>query len=259
MENIKGIIEELSAHKHIVAITLGGSRASGNNDAKSDYDVYVYFDEKVDSKFRLRVLKKYCKHMEIAVDFFEEEDDCILNNGIVIELIYRNINDTKNNVHNIMKNSNASLGYTTCVLDNLVTAKILYEDNNVYSNLIKCISYSDELRNSIIKKNMEMLHGVIASYDAQIIKAYQRKDMISVNHRIAAYLASYFDVLFAINKVYHPGEKRLIELAKKKCKKLPIDFETDINKLLNLIDVEKTLESLYSNINKLLKKQNRTN
>jgi len=252
MENIKNIIEELSYHKNIVAITLGGSRASGNNDAKSDYDIYVYFTEKVESKFRKTVLEKYCKHMEIAVNYFEEEDDCILNNGIVIELIYRNINDIKNNVREVMHNHNASLGYTTCILDNLVAAKVLYEDNNIYSNIVNSISYSNELSENIIKKNMEMLHGVIASYDAQIVKAYQRKDMVSVNHRIAAYLASYFDALFAINKVFHPGEKRLIELAKKKCKKLPTNFENDINKLLNLIDIEETLGSLYANIKKLL-------
>lgn len=255
MENIKDIIEGLSAHKNVVAITLGGSRASGNNDAKSDYDIYVYYDEAVDSKFRQSILEKYCKYMEIAVNYFEEEDDCILNNGIVIELIYRNISDIQNNIATIMHSSNASLGYTTCVIDNLVTSKILYDDNNIYSNLVKSISYPDALRNNIIKKNMEMLHGVIASYDAQIIKAYQRKDMISVNHRIAAYLASYFDVLFAINKVYHPGEKRLIELAKKKCNIVPKDFETDINKLLNLIDIENTLNSLYSNMNNILNKQ----
>lgn len=252
MENIKNVIEELSRHKNIVAITLGGSRASGNNDAKSDYDIYVYFTAKVESQFRQNVLSKYCKYMEIAVNYFEEEDDCILNNGIVMELIYRNINDIKNNVKEVMRNSNASLGYTTCILDNLVSAKILYEDNNVYSNIVNSISYSDELSKNIIKKNMEMLHGVIASYDTQIVKAYQRKDMVSVNHRIAAYLASYFDILFAINKVFHPGEKRLIELAKKKCKKLPVDFENDINKLLNHVDIEETLLSLYTHIKKLL-------
>ena len=248
MENIKGIIDGLSRHKNIVAITLGGSRATGNNDAKSDYDMYIYYDEAIDKDFRKSVLEQYCGHMEIAVDYFEEEDDCILNNGIIIELIYRNISDIRNYVENLMTQHQASLGYTTCFLDNLTASKVLYEDNGCYTDLKNRIFYPEELRRNIISKNMEMLHGVIASYDTQIIKAYQRQDMISVNHRIAAYLASYFDILFAVNKVYHPGEKRLIALAKKKCSKLPVNFEHDINQLLNLTDIEQTLDSLYQNL-----------
>lgn len=72
--------------------------------------------------------------------------------------------------------------------------------------------------------------------------------MVSVNHRIAAYLASYFDILFAVNEVYHPGEKRMIALAKKKCRKLPENFEEDIESLLRLENVEQTLDSLYQNM-----------
>ena len=248
MEAIKDIVERLSKHKNIVAITLGGSRASGNNDEKSDYDVYVYYDEPIDKKFRKSVLQEYCNYMEIAVNYFEEEDDCVLNNGVVIELIYRSISDIQKYVRNMMDHSSASLGYTTCFLDNLTASIVMYEEEDCYSTLVTSIHYSSELRKNIITKNMEMLHGVIASYDTQIIKAYQRQDMIAVNHRIAAYLASYFDIVFAINYVYHPGEKRLLELAKKKCKKLPVNFEQDINRLLKLEDIEETLNSLYQNI-----------
>ncbi len=46
-----------------------------------------------------------------------------------------------------------------------------------------------------------------ASYLDQIKLAVKRNDPISVNHRIAAFMASYFDIIFALNKVYHPGEK----------------------------------------------------
>lgn len=125
MEKIKPIIQALSKHPNIVAIALGGSRASGNQDEKSDYDVYVYYDQKIDVEFRKTVLSEYCCHMEMAVQYFEEEDDCILKDGIIIELIYRNIHNIKESIEDLMHHATASLGYTTCFLDNIISSKVL--------------------------------------------------------------------------------------------------------------------------------------
>ena len=47
-------------------------------------------------------------------------------------------------------------------------------------------------------------------YLKQIRTAVVRVDPVSLNHRVAAWLASYFDILFAINGRFHPGEKRLL-------------------------------------------------
>ena len=63
-------------------------------------------------------------------------------------------------------------------------------------------------------------------------KAISRNDSVSINHRIAEFLASYFDIIFAVNELLHPGEKRLVQYAKDNCKILPYKFEENINKLL---------------------------
>ena len=44
-------------------------------------------------------------------------------------------------------------------------------------------------------------------------------------------MESYFDVIFALNEQTHPGEKRLIRLAKERCAILPNHFEENIQKL----------------------------
>src|ERR1700759_5618209 len=51
------------------------------------------------------------------------------------------------------------------------------------------------------------------SYEQQIRLAFRRRDRVSLNHRTAAWLASYFDLLFAANPRFNPGEKRLLAQA----------------------------------------------
>ena len=79
-----------------------------------------------------------------------------------------------------------------------------------------------------------MLREVIPSYFFQIEKAVKRGDLVSINHRLAGLLASYFDIVFAVNRELHPGEKRLVEKAVASCKKLPEEMEADVTAVLSL-------------------------
>jgi hypothetical protein len=77
--------------------------------------------------------------------------------------------------------------------------------------------YPDGLRRAIIAKNHPILRRTLSSYMQQLELAIQRDDHHSVNHRVAALLASYFDILFALNRQPHPGEKRLVSYAEALC------------------------------------------
>ncbi len=50
----------------------------------------------------------------------------------------------------------------------------------------------------------------MSSYRKQIELAIQRHDLVSRQHRVTALLASFFDVWFALERLPHPGEKRLL-------------------------------------------------
>ena len=65
----------------------------------------------------------------------------------------------------------------------------------------------------------------------QIEKAVRRGDSVSVNHRVTEFLASYFDLIFAVNEKTHPGEKRLVELCRAGCRLLPENFEENLENL----------------------------
>ena len=64
-----------------------------------------------------------------------------------------------------------------------------------------------------MQRNLPVLGAIISSYEQQIQAAFLRQDLVSLSHRVAAWLSSYFDILFAANRRFHPGEKRLLALA----------------------------------------------
>jgi len=49
---------------------------------------------------------------------------------------------------------------------------------------------------------------------------------------LAGLFASYFDVIFAINRELHLSEKRLIALTATRCEKLPLEMAADIETVL---------------------------
>lgn len=239
----------------VEAIALGGSRAGTDYDEKSDYDLYIYCTSIPHESIRKRILKKCCQYMEIGNSFWELEDDCTLKDGTDIDILYRNIKDFSQTVRSVVEEHTAYNGYTTCMWHNLLHSRILYDKNGELESLQNKyrIPYPDELRNNIIHKNMRLLSGNLPSYDAQIKKAFAREDMVSVNHRTAAFLESYFDIIFAINRLTHPGEKRMVQYAKEQAQILPVNFEKNLYKLFKNIftDSGRTLQMLQEIVGEL--------
>lgn len=236
---------EFSTLPEVEAIALGGSRAGADYDEKSDYDLYIYCTSIPYESMRKHILEKCCQYMEIGNSFWELEDDCTLKDGTDIDILYRNMGDFSRTVRSVVEEHAAYNGYTTCMWHNLLHSRILYDKNGELEGLQNKyrIPYPDELRDNIIHKNLRLLTGNLPSYDAQIKKAFARKDMVSVNHRTAAFLESYFDIIFALNKLTHPGEKRMVQYAKEQAEILPVAFEENLYELFQNIyaDSEKAM------------------
>lgn len=235
---IEDLFAEFAQQKEVEAIALGGSRASknqNNHDEKSDYDVYVYVTRDIVEACRRDILLKYCRTMEIGNHYWETEDNCTLENGVDLDIIYRRLEDFAGEVADVVLNHHSRNGYTTCMWHNLITCKVLFDRNSRLEELKQkfMIPYPEELKRNIIDNNRKLLSGVLPSYDAQISKACCRRDLVSINHRVAEFLASYFDILFAVNELTHPGEKRLMLLCRERCALLPDDFEENLEKLFD--------------------------
>lgn len=230
---VERLFEELAGLEAVEAIALGGSRAGSHYDEKSDYDVYLYVTAPVPEAVRREILSRYCSRMEIGNAFWETEDNCTLTSGVDIDILYRNLDDFTRDVASVVEGFQARNGYTTCMWHNLRTCKIVYDANGRLTEAKRRFSvpYPQELKRNIIDRNCRLLYAYMPAYSDQIRKAVKRNDLVSINHRTAAFMESYFDVIFALNEQTHPGEKRLIRLAKERCAILPNHFEENIQKL----------------------------
>ncbi len=253
-------IDLFQKFEEVDAIILGGSRASGKYDSTSDYDVYVYLNNALSIEKRKSALSQTCNYMGLGKTCWGADwDECILNNGIPIEVTYENINVTRQSLSNTLEKHIAWDGYTTCVCYVVFNSKVLYDPKGLYSDMVKRFTkpYPEQLRKNIVSANKELLNGITPSYLNQIEKAIKRNDVVSINHRLAAFTKSYFDILFALNRKFHPGEKRLIEFGTELCEWLPVDFETDLHSLFASNGNDKTvpiIRKLISNLDNLIDK-----
>ena len=231
--DVNKLFEEFGKLPEVEAIALGGSRATGRNDEKSDYDVYIYISKVIDENVRKEILSKYCKYMEIGNSFWELEDDVTLSDGIDMDIIYRGMEDFEKTISSVVFDCVAWNGYTTCLWHNLITSKIVIDKTGKLNELQKKfdIPYPQKLKENIVSKGLKLLSGILPSFDMQIKKSENRGDLVSVNHRVTEFLATYFDIIFALNEMTHPGEKRMQSICSAECKILPNNFDENLNRL----------------------------
>lgn len=254
------LVNEFSKLEQIEGILLAGSHATKTNDKESDYDIYIYTNEQIPLELRKEITDEFCSYMELNNTFWEAEDDGILTeNNIPIEIIYRDLGWIDSSLNRTLIKCEADIGYTTCFWSNFINSVILYDKKSKLRELQKKykINYPKQLKENIVKKNYPLLMKQMPAYYNQIEKALKRMDFISVNHRIAALFASYFDIIFAINEMPHPGEKKLLKIIKDNNLKIPKDMEKNIKTILKLASYNSTdilleIKELVNNLDILL-------
>lgn len=257
-EIFNGIINEFKNFSEVMAIAIGGSGTSKTSDTLSDIDIYIFIDNDILVTDRKNIIKKYSSKYEVGGEYFGSGDEFFVDDlNQQFDVMYWNTKWFEDVVNNVWFKYYPSNGYTTAFLYTLNNFQIIYDKDNWLKTLQNLIhtEYPKELKQNIIKRNMMLLKDKpFASYYEQIEKAINRNDIVSINHRIAAFMASYFDIIFSVNEFLHPGEKRLIQYAKKNCKILPENFDKNINKLLvqpnpETLDI---LNDMIENLRKIL-------
>jgi predicted nucleotidyltransferase len=233
------ITDLFSSFPNVEGIALAGSQAVGTVDQDSDIDLYVYVASVIPLADRIAVVERLgAARSDLNLQFWDLGDEWYdERTGIEVDVIYWDTSWIEGQLDRVLVEHQANTGCSTCHWHTVRNSSILYDRSGWLHRLRErsLVSYPEPLRQAIIAKNHPVLRRVIPSYLHQIQKAVRRNDLVSVNHRLAALLASYFDVLFALNRLPNPGEKQLLKAASERCAKTPREMAHQVEGVLRAL------------------------
>lgn len=258
------VVNEYKKLDEVVAITIAGSGASGKNDFFYDIDIDIILKSDIERDKRKTILQKLSDSIETIQGKFGEKDIFILRNSTIqIAIAYFTLDTLKENLTNVVERYEASKGYTTCLWKNVINSYIAYDRDNIFRDIQNKyrVKYPDELKANIIGKNYSLLRDGISSYYNQINRAINRGDAVSINHKISKFLDSYFDIIFALNEMPHPGGKRILPIINAKCSKKPKHINEGVKNLLESAvacdeSILKNIDYIVDELKELLEEEN---
>lgn len=227
------IAERFNLLPEVEAVALGGSLATERADEGSDIDLYVFSDRTPSPQERERVIGEV-ERLELGNDFFGTGDEWI-ENGVHIDAIYWTTAWVEGELERVLIRHQALMGYSTAFWHTVRVSQPLFDRCGWYAGLqrLAAVPYPEALRRNIIAKNHAFLRGTLSSYvGSQLTKAVKRNDRVTAHHRVTAVLESLFDILFAVNRLPHPGEKHMLSWAEG-CERVPEGMREHVENILD--------------------------
>jgi predicted nucleotidyltransferase len=207
------IVQRFSSLPQVEAIAIGGSRAAGAGDARSDYDIYTFVTAPVPPDLRLDLAEAFDPQPEIGNDWWGESD--YWGDGDTwYDVMFWDVTDFERGLRRVIEQHRPSTGYSTAFWYTMRNVAPLFDRDGWLASVkdLAATPYPDALADAIVRHNHPLLRTIHTSYRAQIARAIDLDDPVSVNHRITELLATTFDILFAVARQLHPGEKRQLDV-----------------------------------------------
>ncbi len=219
----------------VEAVSLTGSWNMGVADASSDIDLYIFVHTDIPVEDRMRLASRRPVGAEFDNRYWGTADTWHdLETDVRIEPIYWWVSGIEEDMARVLRRHEAWTGYSPAFWHSIRSGRILF-DRAGWLTRLKVEAqqpYPEALRRAIIAKNHPTLRRISSCYLQQLKVALRREDIVSLNHRTAAFLAGYFDILFALNRVPHPGEKRLLRYAEMLCDQRPPLLREQVSALI---------------------------
>lgn len=235
------VADRLAAVPTVRAVAIVGSHASGTAGKSSDVDLFIYCEETPDAGTKTRAavaddLADPSHPAILGVAGHPNTDAWILKGTSTwVDAMYWTTAWAEDELDWRLVRYAANAGYTTAFWRSIRSGIPIFELDEWHSRLQQRAAspYPDELRLAIIRLNLDLIATDNPfSFRHQAANAADRNDAVALHQAATKWIASYFDVLFAANRVLHPGEKRLLDFAERDCARLPANFMTDITTLV---------------------------
>lgn len=211
-ESLTRVVAAIGDVPGIVGISLGGSGAAGFADESSDLDLHVYtrapladFQPRAE---RLRAIAD--PGTEVREERRWGAEDHFRLGGQLVELIYVDLDDLRREIDQAYASGLDGEGFVTARLCYIAQGRLLYDPTGELAALRERLAiYPEPTRQQILRSNPDLMRV----YLKQLRAAHRRGDLLFVQHRRYAVQMVFFNLLFALNRRYHPGEKRLLRHA----------------------------------------------
>src|SRR3954447_6007080 len=202
---IQQIVAAIADMSGVAAIALGGSTTAGLADEFSDLDVYVYYHEPLaapaDRATRLRRLADEGT-LEVDIPTFGLEDHLHVQQKLV-ELVYLDLDRLIAEADRAYSQGLISEGYTTALLYILFRNQVFHDATGEVTALRARLhaAYPEPTRTRLLRAHPELLR-----YYLELLRVSQQRDDLSfVQHMRYSIQMIFFNLLFALNRQYHPG------------------------------------------------------
>ena len=218
------IAEAVGRIPGVIAVSLGGSVGTGLADADSDLDFHVFWAEPLASPAEREAhLATIADEGSIIVRpgtaSWDLEDWFAVDRRLV-ELIYVAWRDVEADVTWAYDNGLTDAEFTTARLHNYAHGRALHDPTGVLRAVQARLTHAfpEATRDLLLRREPERLALALK----QLRAAQGRRDVLFAQHRRYTAQTIFFNLLFALNRRYHPGEKRLLTHAER-CPIRPAD------------------------------------
>lgn len=202
----EALARALATLEGVVGVAIGGSRATGTADDQSDTDLYAFHRGPLPpSDDRHAALAALADGGRVRAEDAWGPEDHLGVDGRLVEVVYLDLDALR--VDEAYDTGWLEEGFTTAFLHTVARGVLLWEATDEISALKRRLGTYPEATRSRL---WDALPPLLGAYTLLVRKAAERRDWPSVVQRRASVQAVWFNLLFALNRAYHPGEKRLL-------------------------------------------------